>query len=284
MAVLTKRDKLLKVLGVEPGQTVYDIDIYDEHEEYHRLLAKINLDKWYYNNKKIPYTHNEYGYRCDNLSDIKDNDYGLSFGCSHTYGTGLFYEDTYSYKISNELNVKNINLGMPASGIKVQQYNTTLFVNNFASIRLPKYVIYQYPHDYRVSFSNFDFVDDKLELPQRPAEISNIGINDEEYDKLDYTQKFYLENPGEKHLQDLLVPLYLNNTWASLGVPVYHITFGNDFPQEYKSDYQDFNIQKIKRPDYGNQHLYHMARDLMHEGIEFNDKVKEIILKKIKNG
>jgi len=27
-----------------------------------------------------------------------------------------------------------------------------------------------------------------------------------------------------------------------------------------------------------------MARDLMHEGRDFHDKVKEIILKKIKNG
>jgi hypothetical protein len=67
-------------------------------------------------------------------------------------------------------------------------------------------------------------------------------------------------------------------------VPVYHITFGDDFPQEYKSDYQYFNIEKIKRPNYGNQYLYYMARDLTHEGREFHDKVKEIILNKIKNG
>jgi len=282
MAQLRISDKLLKVIGIPSGETKYDIDIYHQNHQYHENIKKINLDKWYYTNKKISYTHNEYGYRCDKLSDIKDNDYGLAFGCSHTYGTGLFYEDTYAYKVSKELGLKNINLAMPASGIKIQQYNTTLFVNNFVNIRLPKYVIYQYPHDHRVAFAKMDTTKINLESF---GEITTIAPKDSRYIDYELTREYYLKNPGEKYMQDLLVPLYLNNIWKALDVPVYHITF-DDYTQEYKSDYQDFEIENIR--EYGTddyiERLYTKARDLSHGGINFNNYVYKIILNKIKNG
>ena len=279
MPQIQKSDKILRVIGPPVGTIKYDMDIHDGNLTYQSLLKNINLDKWYYTNKKIPYIHNEYGYRSDNLSLINNNDYLLSFGCSHTYGQGLFYEDTYSYKISKSLNLKNINLGIPASGVRIQQYNTTLFVNSFAKIRLPKYVIYQYPNDYRVTLSTEGDSGRGSTL-----EVTTIGAADDAYINSEYTQKYYLKNQGEKYLQDLVAPLQLNNIWKALGVPVYHITF-NDFPQEYKSDLQDFKILNIRESTYSHEeYLYYKARDLSHNGIEYNDKVKEIILNKIKNG
>ena len=44
---------------------------------------------------------------------------------------------------------------------------------------------------------------------------------------------------------------------------------------------------RVSNPDNQNnkdEYLYLLARDLSHNGREFHDKVKEIILKKIKNG
>ncbi len=279
MPEIQKSDKILRVKGTPAGVIEYDMDIYDGNLAYQELQKHINLDKWYYTNKKIPYIHNEYGYRSDNLSSINNNDYLLSFGCSNTYGQGLFYEDTYSYKISKSLNLKNINLGIPASGLRIQQLNTTLFVNSFAKIRLPKYVIYQYPNDYRVTLTTED--DDGR---GSKLEVTTIGAADDAYINSEYTQKYYLKNQGEKYLQDLVTPLQLNNIWKALGVPVYHINF-DDFPQEYKSDFQDFEILNIREGTYSKEeYLYYKARDLMHNGIQFHDKVKETILNKIKNG
>ena len=273
MAVLKNNSKLLEI-GVKDG---YDLDL-SHNPTFEKIIKQIDLSKWHYNNKKIYYKHNEYGYRCDNISDITDNDYLLTFGCSYSYGTGLFYEDTYSYNLSKELNLKNINLSIPGSGIKLIEYNTTLFVNSFSSIKLPKYVIYQYPHDYRVSLG--------LEQGNELAiSTETAGHNTDRWDGDSYMNNYYIKNSGEKHLRDFTTPLYLNNIWESLGVPVFHITFG-DYTQKYKSDFQNFEILNIEDDNQNNkdEYLYLLARDLSHNGREFHDKVKETILNKIKNG
>jgi hypothetical protein len=270
MAILKNSSKLLEI----PVRDEYDSDINFNNPTFNKLIKHINKDSWYYNNKKIYYKHNEYGYRSDNLSDINDNDYILTFGCSYSYGVGLFYEDTYSYKLANELNLKNINLAIGGSGISEQFYNTILFNTNFTNIRLPKYVIYQYPNDYRVSLSKTTPGEESV------LGVLTMGVNKNDYTSNEYINEYYIKNSGEKKLKDLLFPLYLNNIWESLGVPVFHITF-NDYIQELKSDYQTFDIINIKDDSTS---LYDKARDLSHNGIKFHDKVKEIILNKIKNG
>jgi hypothetical protein len=275
--LLNKNSKLL--ISYHSLKEVWDIDIVN-NQNYKNLLKNIDIDKWYYTNKKIKYSHNEYGYRSDNLSSIEHNDYLLTFGCSYSYGNGLFYEDTYAYKLSNKLNLKNVNLSVPGSSIKVQQYNTNLFINSFINIRLPKYVVYQYPHDYRVSLSKFNgnFLD-----------ITTKTAMTDEYKNEEYVKKYYIENSGEKYLQDLLVPLYLNNIWKAYNVPVFHITF-SDYNQEYKSDFQKFEILDIindiesEYPDDKYGYLYDLARDLSHNGIKFHDKVYNVLLNKINNG
>jgi len=279
MSDLKAEFKLLQ-LYKEPHKILYDIDIDLRYPKdgYIQNLAKLNLDKWFYTNKRIPYQLNEYGYRSDKLSNIDDSDYILTFGCSYSYGTGLFYEDTYSYKLANKLNLKNINLAIPGGGISEMVYNTILFDNNFTNIRLPKYVVYQYPNDYRVTLGK--------EYPNNldNIQLQTIGVSRNEYTEIDYINEYYIKNSGEKKIKDLLFPLYLNNIWESLGVPVFHITF-NDYNQELKSDFQDFEILNIRESTYSQEeYLYYKARDLSHNGREFHDKVKEIILNKIKNG
>lgn len=265
------------ILSYHSNETVWDIDI-DGNDRYQNLLKKIDLDKWYYTNKKIKYSHNEYGYRGDLLSSIDGSDYLLTFGCSYTYGTGLFYEDTYSYKLSKNLNLKNINLSIPGSGIKIQEYNTNLFVNSFTKTRLPKYVIYQYPHDYRVSLSLYR--NNYLDITTETAGLYS-------YKNEEYIKKYFIENSGEKYLQDLLVPLYLNNIWKAYNVPVFHITF-SDYNQEYKSIFQDFEILDIINDTCVNcsedESLYYLARDLSHNGIQYHEKVYNVLLNKINNG
>ena len=278
MTYLKPEFKLLQ-LYKEPHKILYDIDIDLRYrkDSYEINFNKLNLDKWFYTNKRIPYQLNEYGYRSDKLSNIDDSDYILTFGCSYSYGIGLFYEDTYSYKLANKLNLKNINLAIPGGGISEMVYNTILFDNNFTNIRLPKYVVYQYPNDYRVTLGKEYPTLDNIEL-------QTIGVSRNEYTQIDYINEYYIKNSGEKKIKDLLFPLYLNNIWESLGVPVFHITF-NDYNQELKSDFQDFEILNIRESTYSQEeYLYYKARDLSHNGREFHDKVKEIILNKIKNG
>ena len=198
----------------------------------------------------------------------------MTFGCSYSYGQGLFYEDVYTTKLAKKLNLKNINLSIPGSGLKIQTYNTILFINNFIKKRLPKYVIYQYPHDYRVSFALKNGSDLHLE-----TKTINTG---DDYINSEYIKKYFLENEGMKYLQDLLEPLYLNNIWEALNIPVFHITFG-DYIQEYKSLHQKFDIINIES-DSTKLDYYELARDLSHNGRKFHDKVYKTLLNKIKNG
>lgn len=258
------------------NKTEYDIDIdgiIDFFNDYDDKLKKIDLSKWYYNNSKIEYKYNDFGYRSDNLNLIEYNDYVLTFGCSYSFGMGLFYEDTYSYKLAKELNLKNINLSVPGSGIDFHKLNTILFTNFFTKKKLPKMVIYQYPNDYRVRFS--EVVDGSLRL------FTDSGVDsDNTFDNYQYLSDYWINKKGEKYVQDLTTPLLLNNIWKFLGVPVFHITF-DDYIQEYKSNYQEFEIYNIKDESTS---LYELARDLSHNGVEFHNKVYEFILKKYKNG
>lgn len=247
----------------------YDFD--KNNPTFKKLIKTIDTDKWYYKDKKIFYNYNEYGYRGDKLSTINDNDYLLTFGCSYTHGVGLENKHTYSHKLSKKLNLKNINLSVAGSGIQIQDLNTTLFVNYFKNIRLPKYVIYQYPNDYRVTLSKH--IEDKLVIESQSA---SSKMYDENY----YIENYYLKNQGEKYVKDVFIPLKINNIWESLGVPIFHITF-NDYIQELKSDFQNFEILNIKDD---NHNIYERARDLSHNGRKFHDKVYKTILNKIKNG
>ena len=100
------------------------------------------------------------------------------------------------------------------------------------------------------------------------------------YDENYYIENYYLKNQGEKYVKDVFIPLKINNIWESLGVPIFHITF-NDYIQELKSDFQNFEILNIKDD---NHNIYERIRDLSHNGRKFHDKVYKTILNKIKNG
>lgn len=277
MAELNKHSKLITVKRHIVNPIQIDLDIPSNNKTYNELIKQVDLNRWYYTDKKIEYVHNKYGYRADELTTIDDSDYLLTFGCSYSYGTGLFYEDTYSHKLSQELNLKNINLAIPGSSLQIQQYNTTLFLNNFIEERLPKYVIYQYPHDYRVTLGEWDTGNYYLDLQTQTA-------NDDSYGKNEYIKRYYLENSGQKFLQDYLTPLYLNNVWELLGVPVFHITFG-DYIQEYKSVHQKFKIINIREKRIPHdEYLYYLARDLSHSGRDFHNDVYNTLLNKINNG
>ena len=218
----------------------YDIDIegvIDFFNDYDEKLKKINLENWYYKDSKIEYKYNEFGYRSDNLNLIEYKDYILTFGCSYSFGMGLHYEDTYSYTVAKSLDVKNINLSIPGSGIDYHKINTILFTNFFSKKRLPKLVIYQYPNDYRVRFSEVDKNSVRI--------FTDSGVDkDCVFDNYQYLSDYWINGKGEKYIQDLITPLILNNIWKFLGVPVIHLTF-NDYNQEYKSNYQDFEIYNI---------------------------------------
>ena len=82
---------------------------------------------------------NEFGFRCDSFDEISKADKVFIFiGCSITFGLGIKKEDTWAYKMYEELkskfpgqNVPFINLAFPASGIDFAIRNLRNFINRY---------------------------------------------------------------------------------------------------------------------------------------------------------
>lgn len=60
--------------------------------------------------REITYKFNSQGFRSDEFDSSDKN--AMFLGCSHTLGVGLPYESTWAYIISQQLNLKNYNLGI----------------------------------------------------------------------------------------------------------------------------------------------------------------------------
>ena len=66
--------------------------------------------RWYYANKTFEYKFNYLGYRMNKeLNEVDYDNHIAFFGCSNTVGIGLELEETFSYRIANQLGVDYIN-------------------------------------------------------------------------------------------------------------------------------------------------------------------------------
>tara|TARA_B100000902_G_C27303709_1_gene914239 strand:+ start:414 stop:1301 length:888 start_codon:yes stop_codon:yes gene_type:complete len=73
-------------------------------------------DKKFYAANPIIYSFNSHGWRMDDEIDFKAPS-NLYLGCSHTFGSGLHLQDTWSYKVQKEINnYQYVNLSWPGNG------------------------------------------------------------------------------------------------------------------------------------------------------------------------
>jgi hypothetical protein len=118
----------------------------DSEEHYNKNL-KNNLDKLQMLNwvdATFTYKFNSHGFRCEEFTE----DPGIMFlGCSHTVGIGLPLENVWTTLVSNELNLKMINLGIGGSG------SDTAFrlANHYIPQLKPKVLIHLQSHQARFS-------------------------------------------------------------------------------------------------------------------------------------
>jgi hypothetical protein len=82
----------------------------DTEQLYHKNLRDNyeELEKYGWIDRTILYKFNSLGFRCEEFTD----DPSIMFlGCSHTQGIGLPIESIWPTIVSNELNLKCVNLG-----------------------------------------------------------------------------------------------------------------------------------------------------------------------------
>jgi len=234
--------------------------------------------EWYYYNKDIEYKYNSWGYRTKEFSKLND-DYILVLGCSFTEGIGLHYDDIWSTKLAKELNMDVFNLSIGGSGSDVTFYNTILFHNFLLKNgKLPKYVVYQWTFENRTSYMfyhNSNLINLETFSISYPKEV--YPKNYKKY--FDWYNEGFVLNEGELIKQSNVSTLTCHNLWKTIGVPVYHWTWGDDFNLKNPELFHNtVEVEKI-------QDCFEIkGRDGSHNGHLSQDIVVGKILEKIKNG
>jgi hypothetical protein len=118
-------------------------------DQENRFKENLNTqsDDWYYRTRKITYSYNSLGHRCKDAKDIDLDNYLLFAGCSHAEGIGLELEKTYPYRIAEMLGCDYYNLALGGSGIDLMTHNLTLWNNHIP--KKPKALIVLWPHETR---------------------------------------------------------------------------------------------------------------------------------------
>jgi hypothetical protein len=113
----------------------------DSKNHFEENLKTQSLD-WEYRTKSVVYTRNSLGHRCKELETLRD-DFILFIGCSLTEGVGVALEDTYTYKLAQDLGVDYYNLGLAGSGADLLCENLSNWFLNIKKI--PMLVVIQWP-------------------------------------------------------------------------------------------------------------------------------------------
>ena len=124
--------------------------IIDDQGNY-SIVDKYNRNiQDYWRSKNIRYNLNEHEFRTNhNFENLKDNDFLLAVGCSHTMGLGIDEESRWSNQLERRLNIPVVNLGVGGGDIHTVIRNISTYITNYSR---PKAIIIQIPELTRFSF------------------------------------------------------------------------------------------------------------------------------------
>ena len=201
-------------------------------KDYQRLLDNNWIDK------QITYKFNSHGFRCEEFT----LDTSIMFlGCSHTCGVGLPIENSWTYLVSKQLNLKMINLGIGGIGPD----SAFRLADHYILQLKPKIVIYLEPPTARFSL----FVSQNGIIDFVPSSLISKHY--------DYYMSWISNDENEK----------LNSRKHKLALEAICI----------KNNIKYIEIDSIENSF---KHI-DLARDLMHRGIKSNELFSEDILKLI---
>lgn len=199
------------------------------------------------------YEFNSHGYRCSEFNTYDDN-YILVFGCSHTEGVGLAYEDIWCNILAKKLNKRCFNYAKQGESLKACFYRTINFLNVHHS--MPDLVVYQHPEIFRepqiFKKLNKNYLN-TLDVVGGKHLIKNAQIGD-------YTEFYH------KYMIKTAIDMF----WKQLDIPIYHFTFGDDGYNVYDEPEDITSIECLDE----------MARDGMHQGRNAHDLAADVIYQK----
>jgi hypothetical protein len=112
-----------------------------------------------YEPSSVTYYVNKQGFRCEDLTKDHTGTHILFSGCSVTFGEGVDYDKTWSYKLYKELNARMqtsgyFNVSVPGASITDIIINTIKYCKEFGN---PEYIFLSFPNierDYKYSIQD----------------------------------------------------------------------------------------------------------------------------------
>ena len=221
----------------------------DKEKEKYEYNLKHNKDKlkqqgWF--NKKITYTLNSIGFRCNDVREMNSDDI-LCLGCSFTFGEGLNVENTWPYKLNKLTGVRTWNLGVQGASLDLCFRLAYQWVN----LKKPKYLCILLPElGRREVLSKDRFI--------HPGIWGNWTITSENLNNRSWYVKWIFKNEN--------AVLHRYKTLLALQ----KLCDDNNTTLIYNS-IAEFDKQGS------------LARDLSHPGIVYNDNVANVFHEKIKS-
>lgn len=196
-----------------------------------------------YQKNPINYSINNYGFRTPD--DFFDGDEGTVYlGCSHTFGTGHHLENTWAYKLHNQIgDGKFINLSCGSIGL-TSQY---VYLKYFSEKLKIKKIFHYYPNE---CFFRYEFFNTNEEL-----DFFNANSNNKELNSFYYK---YLMSEAQNDLHNLSYLDAIKNVC-----------------RENNANYYIYNKSFIDLESTSD--AYHKkltpARDLIHLYVEHHDEI-----------
>ena len=112
-----EKEKLKKMASYAFNMNSYDgrtLKFLSEREEKNfNSMSGEEREYW----KDVEYIDNKYGFRSDPFTEEECRESITFLGCSNTYGVGNYKEKTWPSLLSNEMNLKEINLAVPGGSL-----------------------------------------------------------------------------------------------------------------------------------------------------------------------
>lgn len=219
----------------------------DSEEQYQQNLINKpeKLRKWGWIDCSFTYKFNSHGFRCE---EFTDTDSIMFLGCSVTLGVGLPLDSIYPTLLSKELNLTCYNLGVGGSSADTAFRLALIYLEKIRPKILVGTFLFPDRTELLTHFGTMPFNPTMLDL-------KNLNKQNRQY-TLDYYSK-WVEVPENA---------YLNHTKNNLAIA--------KLCDQYNIKYVSQTTQPIV--DFLNQ-----ARDLMHPGTEFHQKLFLKLLSKI---
>lgn len=145
----------------------------DSEEKFIRNKSMLGESWEYYDSLgKLTYKYDKYGFRNHHsLDDIQHSPYIATVGCSHTMGTSIYYEDTYSCQLEALANIPVYNMGLGGSSNEVSFFNLIWLLTHF---RPPKLIVFQ-----ETEISRFPLINENsITTPNGPWSSADNNLRD----------------------------------------------------------------------------------------------------------